>query len=70
MGVRWPGEAGRAYLFGLSIIFYSHRLSCSETGIEEAFSLACHFDFIVPHDVIHVLPAWSAPAGVSVFTSR
>jgi hypothetical protein len=37
------------------------------TGIEKVFWLARHFAFFVPRDVIHVLPAWSAP-GVSVFT--
>jgi hypothetical protein len=29
------------------------------TSIEEVFSLACHFAFIVPHDVIHVYPGFS-----------
>jgi hypothetical protein len=39
----------------------------SNRYIEEAFALACHFAFIVPHDCIHVLPAGSEP-GVLVFT--
>jgi hypothetical protein len=39
----------------------------SAIGVEEAFSLACHFAFIVPHDVIHVLLVGSTPR-VFIFT--